>query len=195
MLFSGSVDLSAEADAVTLEAEILGTEGCEAVEPGMLTVMKETTPAGSAEVFAFEFLHATGGTVGEGSFELSDGESFTADDFGTYTITEVLTDAQVTAGWTVAEIACDDAGATITADGVQIVIEAGDDVTCTFENQLAAGPGGAAPTPAPTAPVTDLPDTTAGEAGTPAVSAVSALAMLLSLGTLGYVTLVRRRAR
>ena len=192
VLFSGSIDL--ESDAVTLEAELLGTEGCEAVEPGSLTIVKETDPAGSTATFAFEAAIATGGGIGNGAFDLRDGESFSFDALATYTIAEVLTDSQVTAGWTLSAVTCDAAGATITDDVVEVVIAAGDDVTCTFENELAAtgGGGGGGGTMPPS-----LPDTMVSETGTPPASLtpILALVMLVSLGTLGYVNLVRRHRR
>ena len=190
VLFSGSIDL--ESGAVTLEAELLGTEGCEAVEPGTLTIVKETDPAGSTETFFFEAAIATGGGIGDGAFDLSDGESFSFDGLATYTIAEVLTDAQVTAGWTLSDLTCDAAAAAITDDVVEIVIEAGDDITCTFENALgtAGGGGGGGGTTPPSL----LPDTSVAETGTPPPSLTPfvTLVTLLSLGMLGYVHIVRR---
>lgn len=193
VMLSGSLDLAT--DAVTLEAELLGTEGCEVVEPGTLTIVKETSPAGSTETFAFRAVVATsGGGVGDGSFELGDGESNTSDALGTHTVTEMLTAAQLAAGWTLADVTCDDAGATISDGSVQVVIEAGDDVTCVFENLLAAPTDGTGATAAPTPGVSLLPDTTVSDGGSPAggLAPLLALVALASLGMFGYVSIVRR---
>lgn len=190
--FLGSVDLTA--GTVSLEAEVLGTEGCVAGVSGSLTIVKDTNPAGSDGVFEFDMTLAAGGGVGQGSFELSDGESTTFDDLGDYTITEMLTSGQVSAGWSVADIDCGNADATVTDDAVEITIADGDEVTCTFTNLLAGAGGGPTPPTGPTPPAL-LPDTGAAPATTTRGTALVLVLLAILAGAVTSYGVISRRSR
>lgn len=55
---------------------------------------------------------------------------------GTYRISEVLSDEQVEAGWSLEEIDCGEADVVVAAATLNVTIGAGDEVTCVFNNQL-----------------------------------------------------------
>ncbi|MCB0071043.1 MAG: hypothetical protein KDE20_06275, partial [Caldilineaceae bacterium] len=104
---------------------------------GSITVVKAADPADGTQ-FGFNI---------EGDYDaafkyLQDGESLTLDDIapGIYTADEVLP-----AGWLLSDVKCQstlDTSAYAEAfglDGVDILLEPGDDVTCTFTNTLQLG--------------------------------------------------------
>jgi hypothetical protein len=126
-----------------------------------------------------------------GSAPFEGGESLTQ------TLTEVLTEEQIAAGWAFVEVSCANAAVSEwddwTADGaaVTVTIGGGDDVTCTWVNQFTAPPS-----PTPTATPTASP--TGGQLPDTAVSAgnASLLAMVLVLaGVASTATYLAARGR
>ena len=98
--------------------------------PGDITVIKE---AGDDTEAAFAF-SASWDTDG---FVLMDGDSeFSGDlEAGEFTVTETLTPEQIAAGWTLVDIDCGDADASVEGSTVTITLGEGDSVTCTFTNE------------------------------------------------------------
>ncbi len=105
--------------------------------PAKLTIIKETDPDGDPQVFDF-----TGtGPGGAIAFDLQDndpGEEFTAT--GAYSITETGE-----AGYTLTDVAClgdfDQGGgdSASTATGVQVTLDPGEEIVCTFSNRKQRG--------------------------------------------------------
>jgi len=114
-----------EADPVD---EIRGQIGTPPAGAGTGTVIiaKESAPAGGS---GFGFT----GTLTPGSFSLNDGgtQTFASVTPGTYTVTE-----DAVAGWTIGDVACDDANSTADpfARTATIRVEAGETVQCRFRN-------------------------------------------------------------
>jgi len=88
---------------------------------GVITVVKQTDPAGDPQSFAFTASYDAGG------FSLSDGQSNTSQplESGTYSVSE-----QVAAGWDLTSAVCSDE-----SNPAAIELSAGEHVTCTFTNR------------------------------------------------------------
>ena len=114
---------------LTIVNECEGGEGEE--NPGDITVIKETDEETAAAEFAFSASWDADG------FVLMDGDAeFSGDlEAGEYTVTEELTDEQIAAGWSLANIDCGDADVTLVDSSVTITLGEGDSVTCTFTNE------------------------------------------------------------
>ncbi|MDX1747534.1 MAG: hypothetical protein R3324_16490, partial [Halobacteriales archaeon] len=94
---------------------------------GSITIEKETDPDGSTQSFDFD----ASSNLGD-DFALQDGESelFGGLAPGTYSVSELVPE-----GWQLTSIECRDASTSSITDGVSITLEAGEDVTCTFNNR------------------------------------------------------------
>jgi len=111
------VDLATRSASINLDGGETVTCTFTNTEEGSLTVIKQTDPTGATQVFDF--------TGSLGPFQLQDGQ-FTTQLLppGTYNVAETLPP-----GWTLLSATCDD-GSSVD----NIVISAGEDVTCTFVN-------------------------------------------------------------
>ncbi|MGD8346310.1 MAG: CAP domain-containing protein [Lysobacterales bacterium] len=93
-------------------------------EYGSIAVEKQTHPDGSAQVFEF---------TGNASGAIADGGMIMVGNLlpGNYTSTELEV-----AGWDVSAITCDDADSSgdVAAATANFIVDAGEDVTCTFTN-------------------------------------------------------------
>jgi len=92
------------------------------VERGSITVLKETDPDGG---IGFDF----GGDLGD--FTLADDGSQVFEDLGVgdYGVAEV-----VPVGWVLDGVVCTGGDSTVAANGVQVHLDPGEDVVCTFTN-------------------------------------------------------------
>jgi hypothetical protein len=133
------------------------------------TINKQTTPDGDPTSFAFSWegvKQSDGAPMGSGDFSLADGGSETVTVLGPgfYTVTEASL-----AGYTIADIVCDNGNDPDPGDATKIdlaggkaVIELseGEDKTCTFYNEK---PAAAVPPPVPveTTPVVEVAPTVA----------------------------------
>ena len=104
-------------------------------EQGQVVVEKQTDPDGATQSFTFD---PGAGLSPADDFELTDGatEEFDVDP-GTYTVAE-----EGEAGWSLDTIVCDDANSTGSGDTATFNVEAGETVTCTFNNEETPGGGG-----------------------------------------------------
>jgi hypothetical protein len=83
------------------------------------------------------------------------------------TVTETLTEEQIAAGWALIEVECDSEAVEEIEDGVIVTLVDGDEITCTFFNELAAEEATPTPTPTPTPTATPTPTPTATPTATP----------------------------
>ncbi len=122
-LTSATCDDGSPIDAIDLQ--IAETITCTFVNEAdsNIIIRKETDPDGSTQVFDFT------ADYGAGSFQLSDGQSNDSGDIdpGTYEVSESVPD-----GWALSSAECDD-GSPVEA----ISLQAGETVTCTFNNTQA----------------------------------------------------------
>ena len=183
---TAEVSVDPDGDCDSPEAIFVNTPaGEEAPETGTLEIHKATNPAGSQESFAF--MATFGDPAG---FALSDGGVLAATELpvGDYSVWEILTEEQLTAGWALSAITCSadgDAAVDLDADKVTVSVDAGDAIVCTFENALVSegtegnqgGPGGG------TLGGNPLPNT-AMESGATDTAATTVLALVM-LGLLG----------
>ena len=194
------VTVDPDGDCDSAEAIFVNTPADEEEEEsGTLEIRKITTPANSTESFAFM---ATYGDVA--GFALSNNGVLAATELpvGDYSVWEVLTAAQVTAGWTLTSITCTvDAGAVIdlSTDKVTVTVDDGDAIVCTFANTLPGEgtqggnpPGGGSGTQGGN----PLPNTSmdTGTTGTVPAS-ILALLMLGGLGAAAYAVKAEARRR
>jgi uncharacterized repeat protein (TIGR01451 family) len=189
---SQEVPVDPDGDCDSPEAIFVNRPEAGGEEGGSLEIRKETNPDGSAESFAFTASYEAAG------FALTDGGAFGPTDLepGDYTVAEVLTQAQIDAGWSLAAIECsEDAVIDLAAGSATVTIDAGDAVVCTFENEL-EGEGVLGGTPRPTpreGTAGGVPDTaTPSPGGGSPIGLIAALAMLLGLSV---TTLAAARAR
>jgi hypothetical protein len=110
---------------------------------GSITIHKVTDGGDSS------FGYTTTGTLSPATFNLSNGGTRTYSDVtaGSYSVTENLTAAQTTAGWTQTGLVCDTVsggGTSATPSGstVDITLAGGGSVDCTYTNHLMASPTG-----------------------------------------------------
>lgn len=106
-----------------------------AVTTGTIRIRKSTTPAGGT---GFTFTDNIPGSAGTFTLDDTEIETFTNVPIGTYTITE-----SVSAGYSLTDVSCDDADSTGNpfARTATVQLQAGDLVTCTFQNlQSVASP-------------------------------------------------------
>ncbi len=94
---------------------------------GTINIVKEATPADDT-VFSFnQTINNSGG------FNLTDPsddtETFSNVPAGDYNVTEVVPD-----GWSLDDVTCEGGDSTDITDGVTIHLDAGEEITCTFEN-------------------------------------------------------------
>lgn len=125
-----------------------------------LTVWKDAGED-TAEVFALGEFELMGGEYGEllfGNADLIEGPV-------EVTVTEMLTDEQIAAGWALIDVDCNTEAVEATDDGVIVTLMDGDAVTCTFVNGLAAQEETPTPTPTPTTAPTTTPSPTPSETG------------------------------
>jgi hypothetical protein len=109
------------------------------------------------EAFAIGDFELMGGEYDEllfGNADLMDGSV-------EVTVTETLTEEQIAAGWALVEVECDSEAVEEIEDGVIVTLVDGDEITCTFSNELAAEEATPTPTPTPTATPTPTPTPTA----------------------------------
>jgi hypothetical protein len=188
-----------------------GDEGGGEEGQGSLTIRKEVEDNNQDTNESFEF-----SIDGGASFFLSDDGELASDvDPGTFNVEELLTQAQLDAGWSLTDIDCGEAEATTSAStmGVDVTVGADEDVVCTFTNTLEEGgggeqpggggeqPGGGGEQPGGQTPGegtlggNPLPNTALTD-GTPAVSVPVAILALVALGLIGAATRaeVRRRS-
>ena len=167
-------------------------------ESGTLEIRKTTTPTNSTESFAFT---ATYGAA-EG-FALSNGGVLAATELavGDYSVSEVLTAAQTTAGWSLSSITCTEGAEVdvdLATDTVTVTIADGDAIVCTFANTLASGGtlpnnpprGGTAGGNPPLPNTAMLPQLTGS-----LPAALVALLMVAGLGAGAWVTTAEARRR
>ena len=166
-------------------------------ESGTLEIRKEADPADAPDAFAFE-------TDFGAAFDLMHGETTGAVEveLGDHTVTELLSQAQMDAGWSLEAITCtDDGDAIVDLDGLSVTVSVddGDAIVCTFLNAFEGeGVEGGAPTPTPRegtqggnppTPGGGLPNTAAAYPGSaPLTTLTAALLFLLSVGTLVVAT-------
>ncbi|HEU0075739.1 MAG TPA: hypothetical protein VFS30_17195 [Dehalococcoidia bacterium] len=93
-------------------------------ETGSITIEKDTNPESSDVSFDFD------GDLGD--FDLEDDDSITFSDLDpdTYTVTE-----DAASDWELVDIECDSGDVSFSDNSVQIDLDSGDDVTCTFVNE------------------------------------------------------------
>jgi uncharacterized repeat protein (TIGR01451 family) len=191
---SQEVTVDPDGDCGSPEAVFVNRPEQGGEELGSLEIRKETDPDGSTESFAFAASYEAAG------FALADGGALgpTALTPGDYTVSELLTDAQVDAGWSLMAIDCTadgDAVVDLDAGSVTVTIDAGDAVVCTFENALEGeGVLGGTPRPTPREGVQGgVPDTATPSTGSGSpIAVVIALAMLFALSV---TTLAAARVR
>jgi hypothetical protein len=101
-----------------------------------VVVEKQTDPGGATQSFTFD---PGAGLSPPDDFELTDDQTESFDvDPGTYTVVE-----EGEAGWSLDSIDCDDANSSGSGDTATFEVEAGETVTCTFNNvEQGEGPGG-----------------------------------------------------
>lgn len=171
-------------------------EICPAEEPatGTIVVTKAVTGRGFAagELFGF--------SLGSSAFQLGiDGSSSFELPPGPYVVSEVLTAAQQSAGWTFVSAVCDDAtgppNPNTSGSAAAVSLDAGQAITCVFTNNFAAAQA-AVPTPSPT-PAALLPDTAAEPMlrGAAVPLTFAAIAGLMTLLALLIVAPMRARNR
>ena len=114
------------------------------------------------------------------------------------TVTEELTDEQIAAGWSLADIDCGDADVTVEGNSVTITVVADTTITCTFTNALEEGDARVASSVNegtlggnPTVPNTAMD---LGSTGT-VPAAILALLMLSGLGAAAYAVKAEARRR
>lgn len=111
-------------------------QAAEEDEFGHISVMKETDEEEATESFSFT------ATWDSDGFSLMDGDLEPSGDLLAgvdYTVTEVLSPAQVAAGWSLDDIGCTGAATwSVAGDGMSVTITLGadEDVVCTFTNEL-----------------------------------------------------------
>ena len=111
------VDLATRSATINLDGGETVTCTFTNTEEGSLTVIKQTNPPGATQVFDF--------TGSLGPFQLQDGQFITQSlPPSTYNVSETLP-----AGWALLSATCDNGSAVD-----NIIIGAGEDVTCTFVN-------------------------------------------------------------
>lgn len=191
---SQEVPVDPDGDCDSPEATFVNRPEEGGEESGSLEIRKETDPDGSTESFAFEASYDAAG------FALTDGGASGPTGLapGDYTVGELLTQAQVDAGWSLAAIDCTvdgDAVVDLDAGSVTVTVDDGDAIVCTFENEL-AGEGTLGGTPRATpreGTQGGLPNTATPSPGSGSpLPIVIALAMLLGLSV---TTLAAARAR
>ncbi len=125
-----------------------------------LTIWKDAGED-TTEVFAIGDLELVGGEHDMLLFDTADliGGSVAA------TVTETLTEEQIAAGWALTDVECDSEAVEEIEDGVIATLVDGDEITCTFFNELAAEE--ATPTPTPTATPAPTATPTASPTATP----------------------------
>lgn len=165
-------------------------------EQGSLTVRKETV--GGDDSFEFSI------DAGASFFLSDDGELGSDVEPGTFNVEELLTQAQLDGGWSLTDIDCGEAEATISAStmGVDVTVGADEDVVCTFTNTLEEeggggeqpGGGGQQPGGEGTLGGNPLPNT-ALDQGIPPVGVPAALLALVALGLVGAATRAEVRRR
>lgn len=169
-------------------------------ELGQIVIEKETDPSNETESFAFD--------INETPFALHDGESL--DDIfpaGAYEVSELLSAAQLTAGWSLESISCSDNTAVLGEDdNVSFSLETGESIVCTFLNVQAtaaavaptvsagtcAAPGALTLTPVTGVVYAVTPTYTAGASGTFTVN-VSAAPGFTLVGPTSFVVTVDAR--
>ena len=92
------------------------------VEPGSITIAKETDPGGST---GFDF----SGDLGDFSLDDDGSQVFEGLGAGDYGVTEA-----VPAGWDLDGVVCTGGDSTVAGGGVMVHLDAGEDVVCTFTN-------------------------------------------------------------
>src|SRR3990172_2086745 len=115
------IDLAAYTATVNiLEADVIECTFYDSLQAGDITIVKQTDPDGSIQVFDFTASYDADG------FSLSDGQSNFSGPLmpGTYNVAEI-----VPAGWELSSATCDDG-----SDPASIGLGAGEHVTCTFNN-------------------------------------------------------------
>jgi hypothetical protein len=191
---SQEVEVDSDGDCDSPDATFVNRPVEDGEEAGSLEIRVETDPDGSTESFAFEASYEAAG------FALSDGGAFGPTELvpGDYTVVELLTQAQIDAGWSLTAIVCTENGDAIVdldAGSVTVTVDDGDVIICTFENALAGqGTLGGTPRPSPREGTQGgVPDTAAPSLhrGSP-IAVVIALAMLIGLSV---TTLAAARAR
>ena len=116
------IDLAASTATVNiLEADEITCTFFDSLQAGDITIIKQTDPDGSIQVFDFTASYDADG------FSLSDGQSNFSGPLvpGTYNVAEI-----VPAGWELSNATCDDG-----SDPASIGLGAAEHVTCTFTNQ------------------------------------------------------------
>ena len=88
------------------------------------------------------FGYTTTGGLDPSTFSLSNGDSqpYTGLPTGSYSVTENLTAAQVTAGWTLTSLVCTGGTTTTSGSTANITLGAGDNVDCTYTNHINKSP-------------------------------------------------------
>ncbi len=112
----------------------------ETFELGSITVLKDATPA--TESFDFSLTGSVNGETGSyvGSTQsvfgdASDSYTWSELEAGTYTLSELMSNAQVEAGWAFTGVTCTGGGYTAGLEAATIYLDGGADVTCTFADE------------------------------------------------------------
>ena len=150
---------------------------------GTIEIRKETNPDGSSDQFEFDASFS-----GEAGFMLADGQHMMAIDvLGAHSVTETVSDAQETDGWSLTSITCTgDADASTDGATAHLMVDPGETIVCTFLNTREAGgeePGNPPPSDGTKGgsggPTPELPDT-----ATEARSDTPLLVMLIAASSL-----------
>jgi hypothetical protein len=133
-----------------------------------LTIWKDAGED-TTEVFAIGDFELMGGEYDELLFGNADlfGDGELMGGSVEATVTETLTEEQIAAGWALTQVECDSEAVEAVVDGVTVTLMDGDEVTCTFFNQMAAQEATPTPTPTPTATPTPTPTPTATATASP----------------------------
>lgn len=148
--------ISADLTGVTAVHSAYPTSGANSIRPVCAVfVPVQQTPTGSITVEKKTNLETTESfsfTLDPGDTQsVASGGSYTWSSLtgGTYDLSEVLTAAQISAGWALSSIDCGQASVTVNGATVRISLAAGQNVTCTFHNALEEQPPPPPPSPPP----------------------------------------------
>jgi hypothetical protein len=103
---------------------------------GSITIHKVTENGDSS------FGYTTTGGLVPSTFSLINGgtQSYPGQQAGSYSVTENLTAAQVTAGWTLKSLVCTGGTTNVSGSTVNITLATGDNVDCTYTNHINKSP-------------------------------------------------------
>ena len=130
----GSITVTLTADAANVVLTVVNDceQPGEEEQFGEIEVRKSAADDPAAEFIFSATWDMDGFTLTDGDAEFS-GDLPAGEEF---TVTEELTDEQIAAGWSLADIDCGDAAVTVEGSSVTITVVANTTITCTFTNEL-----------------------------------------------------------